>query len=500
MEEAIYLLKKQNNLLVEQNEKLTSKVSSLQFRVDELLRLVHGTKSERFRPSSPDLFSTANIPFMEEELALKQNVKIEIEKVKEHTRTKVKRENAPSREVIPDHFRREEKIIEPTLVPHDAVKIGEEISETLEYKPGELFVKKVVRPKYALADKTGVVIADLPLQPIARCKAGVSLLMRILIDKYVDHLPLHRQIERYARMGMKLSQSTMCDWVSATATLLELLYDKLTSEVLSSGYIGADETPIKVLDPRIRGKTHTGYFWVYLSHEKNLVIFDYDPTRKKGVPGEKLKDFAGYLQSDGYAGYNQFSHQPHIVRLACMAHARRKFEKALDNDRPRAEHAMKLFQRLYRVEQLAKAFNFDKSKIEQIRKRISWPVLMEFEKWMSEQIQSLTPKSPIAEAIGYTQTLWKELLTYTIDGRLQIDNNLVENKIRPVAIGKKNYLFMGSHESGQRTAMLYSFFQSCSLNNINPEEWLSDVLSRIADMKVTQIASLLPNNWKPLPR
>jgi transposase len=342
------------------------------------------------------------------------------------------------------------------------------------------------------------VLADLPQGPIYRCMAGVGLLVQILIDKYLDHLPLNRQIERFARQGVKMKDSTLCDWVSAVAKLLEILYKEMTREALCSNYIGADETTVKVLDPKIKGKCHHGYMRVYLAHDRNLVLFDYDPTRKKGVVGEKLKDFKGYLQSDGYTGYEQFSANEGIVRLACMAHARRKFDEALSNDRVRSLHALAMMQRLYRLEHLMRLFNIDNEGKKKMRQRIAVPLLNKMFDWMQDEFLKVTPTSTIGAAFNYALNRKEEFIEYTKQGHLQIDNNLVENKIRPFAIGRKNYLFMGSHDSAQNTAMIYSFFQSCRLNNINPEEWLEDVLMRINCTKHSQLNTLLPNNWKKI--
>jgi transposase len=508
MTELEILLTNQNKALTDAIEKFEAKIDQLsklvieqnliitkqQHRIEQLTRQLFGIKSEKL-PVQPTLFEP--LPFTQEELtpiAPEATTKT----VASHQRKEIKKDPTSLRYELPEHLRREEVVIEPTEIPEGAERIGEEISEKLEFKKSELYVKRIIRPKYAKADKSGVVVADLPQGPIYRCMAGVSLLVQILIDKYLDHLPLNRQIERFARQGVKMKDSTLCDWVSAVAKLLEILYKEMTREVLCSNYIGADETTVKVLDPKIKGKCHQGYMWVYLGHDKNLVLFDYDPTRKKGVVGEKLKDFKGYLQSDGYAGYEQFSTNESIVRMACMAHARRKFDEALSNDRKRSLHALAMMQRLYRLEHLMRLFNIDNEGKKKLRQRIAVPLLNKMFDWMQDEFLKVTPTSTIGAAFNYALNRKEELIEYTKQGHLQIDNNLVENKIRPFAIGRKNYLFMGSHDSAQNTAMIYSFFQSCRLNNINPEEWLEDILMRINDTKQSELHTLLPNHWEKI--
>lgn len=484
---------RQNEITAKQAEILLKdlRIQKLQHRIDQLLRQLYGVKSEKL-PAQMGLFPT--LEFSPEELAPVEQIE-KTTSVPAHERKQRKTDPESLRNQLPEHLRREDVVIEPSDIPEGAVKIGEEISEKLEITKAELYVKRTIRPKYAKADKSGVVIADLPQAPIYRCLAGTSLLVRILIDKYVDHLPLNRQMDRFSRQGVKLKDSTVCDWVSQVAKLLEVLYDKFTQEVLSSRYLGADETTVKVLDPKVQGKCHTGYLWVYLCHEKNLVLFDYDPSRRKEVVGNKLQHFTGYLQSDGYAGYEQFSSSSSVTRVGCMAHARRKFDEALKNDQKTALYAMTLMQRLYRLEHWMKVYSINTEGKAALRQRIATPILKHLFEWMEVQVKRHTPKSAIYQALQYSLALREELSRYTQDGVLHIDNNLVENKIRPVVIGRKNYLFMGSHESGQRTAMLYSFFVSCRAHGIDPEEWLEDVLSRINDTKTSELNNLLPHRW-----
>ena len=278
--------------------------------------------------------------------------------------------------------------------------------------------------------------------------------------------------------------------------MLRLLYDELERQVLNSHYLGADETTIKVLDPKLDGKSHQGYLWVYLAHDINLVLFDYDPSRKKEVVSNKLLDYTGYLQSDGYAGYEQFKTHKKITRVGCMAHARRKFDEAMKNDKKISMEAMTRMQRIYRLEHWLHVLKINDEGKKKLREKVAVPMLNEMFDWMEKAINKTTPQSPIYKALQYSIKRREELMCYTCDGKIHIDNNPVENKIRPTVIGKKNYLFMGSHDAAQRSAMIYSFLISCKANNINPEEWLEDVLLRINSTKKSELVDLLPNRWK----
>lgn len=467
-------------------------IAKQQHRIDQLLRQLYGKKSEKL-PAQPTLF--ADLPFTEEELMVVES-EVKEKTIAEHKRKERKINPQSLRYEFPEHLRREELVIEPTEIPDGAVKIGEEVSEKLEITKAELYVKRTIRPKYALADKSGVVVAELPEAPIYRCMAGLSLLVYLLIGKYVDHLPLYRIKEKFARQGVKMSDSTMGDWISQVAKLLEILYKELEDQVLKSQYLGADETTVKVLDPRLEGKSHQGYLWVYLAHDINLVLFDYDPSRKKEVVSNKLLQYSGYLQSDGYAGYEQFKTHANITRVGCMAHARRKFDEAINNDKKTALEAMTRMQRIYRLEHWLRIYKIEDSGKKELREKIAVPLLNDMFDWMQNKIQTCTPQSPIYKALNYAIKRKEELMRYTRDGQLHIDNNPVENKIRPTVIGKKNYMFMGSHEAAQRSAMIYSFLISCKANNINPEEWLEDVLNRINATKKSDLIHLLPNRWK----
>jgi transposase len=477
-------------------EDLLVKYEGLLHEVNNLKKMVFGSKNERFIPEPNNPVQTTL------ELGVEQIGSCKITDAKKITYTRVftevtEKKEHPGRMRLPEHLERREIIVEPSEDVSLCRKIGEEVTEELEYEPGKLFVNRIVRPKYVKPDNAGIITAAMIERPLPKAIAGAALLSSIVIDKYVDHLPLYRQVERFKREGINIPYSTITDWVSATCGLITPLYDTLKKLLLQSNYLHADESPIKVLDKDKKGETHRGYFWVYHNSIERMVIFDYRPGRGREGPAEILKDFKGYLQTDGYPLYDFFKQKPGVTVLHCMAHARRMFFDALENDPVRAEYALEQFRILYAIERKAKQQSLSAEDIMKLRQAEAVPVLVSFEKWMREQYIQLAPKSAIAKALQYSLGRLEELKVYTTDGRLNIDNNPVENSIRPVAIGRKNYLFAGSHEAAQRSAMLYSLLGTCKINGINPSVWLTNVLKRIGTYPINKVEELLPHKWQP---
>lgn len=462
----------------------------LKRQLAELQRLVFGRKSERFIPTDEaqtSLFDPQDDQSSNQEADVVQTVSYQRE-------VKPKEKQKPVRALLPAHLPREEEVIEPKGLEEGMKKIGEEVTEILEHIPGRLYVRRIVRPKYVKGKEDGVKIANLPSLPIPRGNAGPGLLAHIQVSKWVDHLPYYRQAQMFKREGVTLSKSTFNSWFNATSGLLEPLYDELVRRTQSEDYLQADESPIKVQDKHKEGGIHLGYHWVYHAPKSKLAVFDYQPSRSREGPRAFLKNFNGTLQTDGYSAYDGFGNQGDITLLACMAHARRYFEKALDNDKNRAEHALTVIQSLYAIEREAK----EDPSIDLLayRQQQAVPILEEWKTWLDSQ-QSLLPKSSIGKAINYTLSLWPRLVRYTEDETYHIDNNLIENTIRPLAIGRKNYLFAGSHDAAQRAAMFYSFFATCKLNDVNPYLWLKAVLKQInPDTPISQYDTWLPSSWK----
>ena len=336
------------------------------------------------------------------------------------------------------------------------------------------------------------VIAELPVFPIEKGIAGPGLLAQIMIDKFVDYLPIYRQIKRFKREGIKMSSSTINGWQESICNLLWPLYENLKHRVLSQGYFQADETPIAVLDKYRKGKTNRGYHWVYYCPLEKTVFFDYNKGRSREGPSKLLKYFKGYLQTDGYAVYDTFENKKEITHLNCMAHARRGFEKALGYNKAKAEYAMGMFQKLYDIERQAKEKGMSPQERHTFRLDHALPVLNELGKWIVETYKTSLPKSAIGQATAYCIPRWDKLMNYLKDGSLEIDNNLAENAIRPIALGRKNYLFAGSERGAERAAMFYSFFGICKKNNVNPFNWLKRVLEVIPEHKANKLHELLP--------
>jgi transposase len=494
------LLKRKKAELADEVIVLRGRNAELEHQLDLYKRMIFGQKRERFISETPEGQLLLD-------LGLEELVRDDEEVVEQVTVTKTKRKGKPVRRPLPESLPRKTTVIEPDVDLTGAVRIGEEVTEWLEVKPCEFYVRRIVRPKYAWPDKEerGIAIAELPSRPIHKSMAGASLLALIILDKYVDHLPLYRQVRRFGRLGVKISKSTMGDWIAGSCQLLEPLYAVLKALVLASSYLQADETTMRVLDRykidlKKKGKAHLGYQWIYQDPVRGLVLFDYQPGRDRSGPRDLLKDFIGYLQSDAYVVYDIFDTglYPGIIALACWAHVRRYFERAKDNDPKRAEEALTLIRQLYKIEEDARERNLSHQDRKALRDEKAVPILERIKTWLGDNLTATTPKSPIGVAIAYALKRWDKMTVYTLDGRLEIDNNLAENSVRPIALGRKNYLFAGSHAGAERAAMLYSFMATCKRQGVNPNHWLVDVLDRIKEHPVNKLEELLPGNWKPL--
>lgn len=487
------VLQQEFNHFQQKNKSLEQEITWLKYKMAHLLRELYGQKRERFENRDNDQLP---LPF---ETEVESQQKIDEQATQKITyERKKRRKNHPGRMPLPDHLPVEEIIIEPEVDTTDMVRIGEEVTEELEYTPARFYIKRYIRPKYAPKNKEGVFIGSLPTRPIDKGIAGAGLLASILVDKYVDHLPLYRQEQRFKREKIPIASSTLEGWARQSLELLDILYQKLLRETISKGYIQADESTIKVRDPAKKGKCHLGYYWVYHDPIDKTVLFDYQPGRSIRAANRILKNFKGYLQTDGYSAYENFGRKKEITHLFCWAHARREFEKALDNDRKRAGEALLYIQQLYKVEAEAREQGMTAEQRKKLRLDRSLPVLKDFGKWMEQELLSggSLPQSPIVKAMNYSLKRWRGLNAYLYDGVLEIDNNLVENAIRPLALGRKNYLFAGSHKAAQRAASIYSFFAICKKHEVNPYQWLKYVLENILDTKASELNKLYPQNFK----
>lgn len=473
--------------LESEKEKLTNEILFLR-------RQLFGRSSERFIPTDPSQLALA----FEGEETLPEEKQEQPEDVTVTYTRKKEGGKKPVREPIPANLRRVEVIIEPDNIPEGAVRIGEEVTEKLEYTPGEVYVKRTVRPKYAQPEGEGVMIAPLPSQVLPRSNAGASLLAHLLVSKYQDHLPFYRLLEIFKRQDVHLAASTVNDWFADVVDLLRPLYEALKREVLAADYIQIDESTIPVVDKDKPGATRKGYHWIVKSPVLRMLFFHYQKgSRARYVVVQLLHDFMGAVQSDGYGAYNIYENKNGVLLLGCMAHARRKFENALKNDAQRATFALTIIQDLYAIEREAQEKNLSAEETKVLREKKSYPILRSFEKWLLEESTKVLPKSLIGQAILYTYNIYPRLARYVLDGRYRIDNNGAENGVRPLALGRKNYLFCGNDQAAERTAIIYSLLGSCRLANVNPNAWLTDVLNRLPDHSIQKLSELLPINWKP---
>jgi transposase len=466
------------------NEKLTGEVAFLKEQLELLRRQIFGSRSESY--------AAQQIP---EQLQLPLDTEAEeqpVEQDKEQITYQRKKKKPARRQSLPEHLPRREFIIEPQEDTTGMTYIGDEVTEVLAKQPSRLFVIRIIRRKYARQQGEGVVIGALPSRAIEKGLAHESLLADILVSKYVDHLPLYRQARILAREKVDIPSSTMVDWVSASCRLLEPLYEALKKEVFLNEYIQADESPIRVLDKTKKKKTHRGYQWVYHAVDPGLVLFDYQKGRGRDGPRELLKNFSGYLQTDGYSVYDEFEKNKDITLVGCMAHARRYFDQALDNDPVRAGYFLEQVQQLYLVEKALRENQADWEKRLELRQELAVPILRKLKSWLEENRKKVLPKSPIGKAIHYSLQRWDRLCRYTTHGGLEIDNNKVENQIRPLALGRKNYLFAGSHQGARNAAIIYSLLGSCRLNGLDPFQYLYAILTKIPDYPISKIDDLLP--------
>ena len=489
-EESLAVIAEKEQLISEKDERILQ----LNFELDKFRRYLFGKKNEK-KPgegadfTQMDLFELGTVPQQKEELS-EEAAKAAEKKVPK------KRAKGTGRMTLPKELRRETIVIEPAEDVSDCTKIGEEVTEVLEFIPAEFYVKRYVRPKYARSNGEGIVIGPLPERVIEKGIPSDRVIAQMTLDKYVYGMPLHRQIDKYRRLGVNIPASTASDWMLKGWKHLIPLWELIKRMVINQKYLQVDESPIKVQDRNHKNNIHNGYMWVYHAPCDNLVLYDYRKGRDQSGPKEMLKDYTGILQTDGYTVYEKlYSNHPNIILVYCMAHARRKFVEAVKYDKVRATEVLDLMGKLYLLEQQMRDEALSPEQRTQRRQQVAVPVLNEINKWLEEHHEKVLPKSPLGQAIAYTMPRWKGLSAYAQHGQIEIDNNLVENAIRPLAIGRKNYLFAGSHDAAEMTAAFYSFMATCKKNGVNELDWLTDVLARTQSINHKDLYQLLPNNW-----
>jgi transposase len=380
-------------------------------------------------------------------------------------------------------------------------RIGEEITEQLDYVPSSFVVLQHVRVKYACKScEEGVVIGELPAMPIEKGRPGEGLLAHVLTSKYADHLPLHRLEGIFERYGVQISRSTLCDWVGQGADLLEPIVVEMKRQILLSRKIHTDDTPVKVQEEDKKGggkgPCRKGYLWAYIGMA-NDVVFDYTPGHSREGPVAFLGDYSGYLQADAYKGYDAVFAKGKAVEVACWAHTRRKFWDARGSDALRSARMLVEIQKLYEIEHQAREQGLLPDQIRDLRQKKAKPILEQIEALLKAWTQEVLPQSPISDAIGYARGQWAALNRYIEDGILSADNNLAERVLRTVAVGRNNWLFFGADSGGHRAAIVYSLVASCRLCKKDPFAYLRDALKRINTHPASRISELTPANWLP---
>ncbi len=462
------------------------KIDYLQFELEQLKRAVFGSKSERF-VGGEDPKQTSMFEDSADEVE---------EGADEDPRTQVvakkPKRKKPKRKKLPDHLRREQIVLEPDVDTEAMTLLGQEVSEKLEYSPAEIYVRSTVRPKY-LDDKGGIHIAPLN-DPFPKYQAAPSLVSHVTVQKYVDHLPLYRQSKIFKREHIELPRSTLNGMIALGLKKLDKLFEIMNKKLMASDYIQADESSIPVLNKDKPGSAVKGCMLVKLAPEEKLVVFDYIKTKEKKNILSSLEGFKGHLQVDGNVSYEEKGTEDEVILMHCLVHSRRKFEQALSYDEENASHVLTEIKKLYLIERKATQKEMTEEQRYTLRQEESVPILDDLKKWLEKNKDIHPPNTSMYKAIRYMLIRWRGLVAYTTHGKLRPDNNLIENQIRPLALGRKNYLFAGSHQGAEYAALYYSLFATCRLNDIDPAKWLTDVFYRIDDHHVNKLDELLPVN------
>jgi len=506
-----------HRIIDEQSETIASlqtRLAKMEHQLEQLIRAKYGSRAEKIDAKQLSLFDEA----LPDERPKEEQPPDESILIKEHRRGSGGRNRLPDdlpREVIEHDLSDVEKLC--PCCGRARIRIGDERSEQLEFVPAQLKILEHVRFKYACRNcEEHVAIAPPPAKPIGKGLPGPGLLAALIVGKYTDHLPLYRLEDVFARSGVELSRSTLCRWVRETAELFRPLYDLMCRRVCSSAAIHTDDTPVRVQDRNLP-RTRTGRFWVYVGDADHpYSVYAYTPSRKRDGPAKFLAGYKGYLHADAFAGYDGIYVSGEVKQVLCWAHARRKFFEARTAQPVLAHAALAYIGRLYDVERAAKrlAETIDLpdraarqawyAQRREMRQTESLPILAELRTWLQGIQLSVLPKSPLGGAIGYVLPRWEAFERYCEDGALSIDNNLSERTLRPCAIGRKNWLFLGNDQGGDSAAMHYSLVASCKAHALDPLAYLRELLITIPTLPRDEatgepteekLAPLLPDEW-----
>jgi transposase/uncharacterized membrane protein required for colicin V production len=484
--------------LLEEKDKQLQRLELIEHQYEQLKRLVYSRSSEKQAITIPGqlLFG------IDAEVVEACNIG-DGQKIASYTKAKSAGEKHPGRNELPAHIERKYIDLYPEDLPEDAERFDTIETEQLEYDPARLFATVYRRYKYKRSKPDGSVeffIATLPEEK-DKSLAAPSLKAHETTEKYLWHMPIHRQMQKFGQSGIILSENTIGDWINGTCRSLTAIYDALRDNIVhpACGYMMADETHITVLDSeRGKGKkSHIGWMWAYCNPVDRLVFFEYQRGRGSKHARSVLENYKGYLHSDGYNVYKHYGSLPGVIHVNCNAHARRKFHEAKFTDRKRAEYSLELYGKLYGIESYCKEQNLSFDERKRIRQEKSVPIFEELTTWVKDQIPKITTlRSPIGKALAYFSEREKQLGMFLHDGMLLMDTNLIENTIRPIALGRNNYMFAGSHDAAQNAAIIYSLLATCKLHDVNAYDWLKFVLTAMPTFPANRIKELLPQNWK----
>jgi transposase len=483
-------------------------ISMLQHQLDQLLRRIYGRRSERMDPNQL-MFDNLVLDTIAQPLPAQAPAEFSVLQEPKAKRDQSAKRNHPGRIPIPEHLERVEIVLdipEPDKVCPETGKplnmIGWEVSEKLEYRPGKLIVNVYKRPKYAPSDSSselGVLTAPMPDHPIEKCKADIGLLSYIIVSKFADHLPLYRQDGIFEREGVDIPRATQTSWVLQTYDAIRPLGDTLKRAVLESDVLFTDDSIIP-LQVKGNGRVKKARLWAYVrgGSDPPLTVYDFSHDRSKQRPLDFLEGFKGYVHADAYSGYDELFRKEDIIEVGCWVHARRKFDEATSSRPKEATEIMARIAKLYRVE--SECAQMTPTEWRKHREQWSRPVLDGIFQRLEELKSASLPSEPLRKAIDYALNQRQALNRYLEDGRLKPDNNLAENAIRPLALGRKNWLFAASDRGARATALYLGLIQSCKACGINPWAYFNDVLRKIMSHPVTRLRELLPDQWKSLQR